>query len=69
MTLYFDKSRNLTNSDVSGGELVDEDAYNTYTQAYEEKKRAIQEQNAAVDAAQTTGDAEVANVADEQDDV
>ena len=44
MHLYFDKSRNLTNSEVSGGEMVDEAAYNAYIEAHEAKQQAIREQ-------------------------
>lgn len=50
MTLYFNDNRQLTSNDISGGELVGKDTYDAWQVALTEKKRAIREQNAAVDA-------------------
>lgn len=62
MTLHFNNQRKLIDSSVSGGKLVDEEAYNAYQQARAEKKQAIREQNANVDAAQASGDDRVDDV-------
>lgn len=56
MTLYFDKNRNLTSSEVDKGEIVDEAAFIAWEEALAAKKAAAREHNAAVDAANASAD-------------
>lgn len=66
MVLHFDSNRKLVESEVEGGELVDEAAYKRWQRELEEKKRVMAEQNAAVDAAKDTGDADVPSTVQQQ---
>jgi hypothetical protein len=49
MTLHFDKSKKLSSQEVTGGEFVDEEAFEAWQQAFEAKKAAARAQNQAVD--------------------
>lgn len=67
MVLNFNSERQLIESEVEGGELVDEAAYQQWQQALEAKKRAIAEHNAAVDAANAAGDTDTAPAEQEKE--
>jgi len=66
MTLYFDGQRNFQSSEVSGGELLEKEDFDAWEAAFEAKKQAAREQNAAVDAARAEKADEANATSDEE---